>query len=193
MPYTLKLAFTDDWGIRAGGELVVRTRDSAGQDDLGFGDTSVVLKRRFAVNDTSALGLEVGAVFPSAPDGLHSGSGATDFTVNGIYSADFGPALHADVNIGVTRLGNTQPSSSRDQVLWAIAVSRDLGAGWGLSGEVSGTDQGGVSPSTQLLLATSYSPRKSIAWDFAVARVRSAAVSSWSILAGGTFLLAPVF
>jgi hypothetical protein len=193
IPFTLKLAFSDDWGIRAGGELLVRTRDSAHQDDQGFGDTSVVLKRRFAVNDASALGLEVGAVFPTAPTGLHSGSGATDITVNGIYSADFGPALHADVNVGVAHLGTTQPGSSRDQVLWAIAVSRDLGSGWGMSGEASGTDQGGVSPSTQLLLATSYSPRKSIAWDFGVARARTAAVSSWSVLAGGTFLLTPVF
>jgi hypothetical protein len=192
IPYTLKLAFTDDWGIRAGGELLVRTRDSDGHDALGFGDTSFVVKRRFALNNASALGLEAGVVFPTAPAGLHSGSSATDFTVNGIYSADFGSALHADVNLGVIRLGNVS-SASRDQVLWAIAVSHDLGAGWGLSGEVSGTDQGGVSPSTQLLVATSYSARKSITWDFGVARARSSAASSWSVLAGGTFLLMPVF
>jgi hypothetical protein len=193
IPYTLKLAFTDDWGIRVGGELLARIPDPAGGDVLGFGDTSLVLKRRFALNDASALGLEAGVEFPTAATGLHSGSGGTDFTLTGIYSVDFGTGLHADVNLGVTRLGTVPPAVSRDQLLWAIAVSHDLGAGWGLAGEVSGIDQGGVSASTQVLMAASYSARKSITWDFGVARSATAATSSWSVLAGGTFLLSQVF
>jgi hypothetical protein len=193
IPYSVKLAFTEDWGIRAGGELLARIPDPSGGDVLGFGDTSLVLKRRFALNDASALGLEAGVEFPTAHPGLHSGSGDTDFTINGIYSADFGAGMHADLNLGITRLGTVPSTVSRDQILWAIAISRDLGAGWGLAGEVSGIDQSGVSASTQVLLAASYSARKSITWDFGVARAAAGTTTSWSVLAGGTFLLSRVF
>src|SRR5438105_2964593 len=59
LPYTLKLAFTPDWGIRVGGDAIVRQRNADGTADHGLGDTSLVLKRRFAVNDASAFGLEL--------------------------------------------------------------------------------------------------------------------------------------
>ena len=44
LPYTLKLAFTPDWGIRVGGDAWVR-QAGPGDSHSGSGDTAVVLKR----------------------------------------------------------------------------------------------------------------------------------------------------
>ena len=89
IPYTLKLAFTPDWGIRVGGEGWVR-QSAPGDAQSGVGDTSVVLKRRFAVSDATAWGVELGETFPTAKSSIGLGHAAT--TVNGIFSSDFAPA-----------------------------------------------------------------------------------------------------
>ena len=82
LPYALKLAFTPDWGIRLQGDAIVREQTADGSGLRGAGDTSVVLKRRFAVDDASAFGLEFGVKFATARNGL--GSGHTDAGVTGI-------------------------------------------------------------------------------------------------------------
>ena len=69
-PYSVKLAFSDDWGVRIGGEIWVRDVGATGQNINGVGDTGIVLKRRFAVNERSAFGLELGVMAPTAPAGL---------------------------------------------------------------------------------------------------------------------------
>ena len=66
LPYTLKLAFTPDWGIRVGGDAWVRQAAPGEHATAACGDTSVVLKRRFAVSDATAWGLELGEKFPTA-------------------------------------------------------------------------------------------------------------------------------
>jgi hypothetical protein len=189
VPFNLKYAFTDDWGIRLGGELVVRAPDPDGGTEFGIGDTSLVLKRRFAFSDSSAAGIEVGANFPTAPSGLHAGSGGVDLVATAIYSADLGAKLHVDVNLDVIHFGDAPVVGGRDQLLWAVALSRDMGAGWGLEGEVSGIDEKKTPALTQVLVAASYSPYKSIAWDFGLAHVTSGSQSSWALLAGATLLL----
>ena len=70
-----------------------------------IGDTSVVVKRRFAIDDASAFGLEADATLPTARRGLGSGSGKPDWGLNAIYSADFAGAWHTDLNVAATRLG----------------------------------------------------------------------------------------
>ena len=100
LPYALKLAFTPDWGIRVQGDAIVRERAADGSSLRGAGDTSVVLKRRFAVDDASAFGLEAGVKFPTARTGM--GSGHTDAGLTGIYSSDFAPKWHVDVNLSAT-------------------------------------------------------------------------------------------
>ena len=60
LPVTLKLAFTPDWGLRIGGDAYVRQTDDSGQQIRGGGDGSIVIKRRFEINDASAFGLEAG-------------------------------------------------------------------------------------------------------------------------------------
>ena len=187
-PYTIKLAFSDDWGVRIGGEFWVRDLGVNGRNVNGFGDTALVVKRRFAVNDQSAFGLEAGVMSPTSPAGLHAGSGGTDYGLNAIYSKDFAVAFHTDLNYSVTRLGLATSGQSRELALWAAALSYAVNPQWGLTGELSGTQQSGAAPARQLLLAGTYSPYKRVTWDFGFARGMTVATPSWSIFAGCTFL-----
>jgi hypothetical protein len=123
--YLQKQGSPDDWGIRLGRDIFARV-PVLDRKDVGIGGTSVVLKRRFALNYASALGLEAGIDFPTARPGLHAGSGGTDLFINGIYGSDFGTGLHADASLGVTRMGTVPRAVSRNQILWAVAVSRGL-------------------------------------------------------------------
>lgn len=189
-PYAIKLAFSDNWGVRIGGELWVRDVGETGRNINGVGDTGIVLKRRFAVNERSAFGLELGVMAPTAPAGLHSGSGGTDYGVNAIYSTDFGSAFHTDLNYSVTRLGEMGPGESRDLTVWAAALSYAIDPRWGVGGELSGTQQGGADSTEQLLFAATFSPSKRITWDFGFVRGLNSATPTWSLFAGCTFLVA---
>jgi hypothetical protein len=185
VPYTLKLAFTPDWGIRIGGDAWVRQRDDSGQSTSGGGDTGVVLKRRFAVDETSAFGLEAGATFPTARHGL--GSGKADTSLVGIYSADLG-AYHTDLNLGLTRVGAVDPGAGRMQTLWAASLSRSFLERWGVVGEFSGTRQRGVDSTSQFLLAASYNVSKALTLDAGFARSLRSGVPDRSLFAGLTLL-----
>jgi len=192
LPYSLKLAFSADWGVRVGGEALVRSTGTAGGTVTGFGDTSVVLKRRFALSDHSAFGLELSAGFPTARAELASGSGGTDVSINGIYSADLG-ALHTDLNLLVTHLARVAGDAGREQVLYAAALSGNLSSHWSLVGELSGTHQSGADPSAQLLCAASYSPARRVTWDGGLAKGLVSGTSSWSLFVGVTALVGRVF
>jgi hypothetical protein len=192
-PYSLKLAISDNWGVRIGGELLVHDPSADSRQVIGLGDTSVILKRRFALNVRSAFGLEVGTTAPTAPSGLHSGSGKTDSGVTVIYSTDLGTALHADFNVGFTRLGLARVGESHHQTLWALALSGVVGPRWELVGELSGNRQVGTDYRGQILFGASYSPNKRITWDFGSTRGITAATPTWTVFAGSTFLLSRLF
>ena len=191
LPYTLKLAFTPDWGIRVGGDAWVRQVDGAGQHESGAGDTSVVLKRRFAASDATAWGLELGEKFASAGSTL--GSGHADTTVNGIFSSDFAPAWHTDLNVNETRVGVPSGQSRAWQTGWAAAVSRTLTDTWGAVGEFSGTHQAGTANTAQFLVAASWSASPGAVFDFGAAHGLNDATPHVSVFAGVTVLLAKVF
>ena len=188
-PYTVKFAFSENWGVRIGGELWVRDLGVKGRDIDGVGDTSLVFKRKFTLNEQSAFGLEVGVMSPTAPMGLHAGSGGTDYGMNAIYSTDFGSAFHTDLNYSVTRVGVAASGDSRALTLWAVALSYAVDPKWGLTSELSGTQQAGTDSTEQLLLAATYSPYKRITWDSGFARGLTAATPTWSLFAGCTFLV----
>src|SRR5947199_10504192 len=76
LPYTLKLAWTPDWGIRLGGDAWVRDTDENGERISGTGDTSVIGKRRFAIDESSAFGLELGATMPTGRRRISDGKAA---------------------------------------------------------------------------------------------------------------------
>ena len=191
-PYSLKLAFSADWGIRVGGEALVRGTNAQDESVTGFGDTSLVLKRRFAMNDHSAFGLELGGSFPTAHAELGSGSGGPDVSVNGIYSADIG-VLHTDVNLLVTRLARVATDESQVQTLYAAALSGNLNARWGIVGELSGTHPHGADPTAQGLCAASYSAKRTIIFDGGVAKGFLSGASPWSVFLGVTALAGRVF
>ena len=191
LPYTLKLAFTPDWGIRIGGDAFVRQLNADGSRLKGGGDTTVVLKRRFAVDSASDFGAELSVKFPTARGDL--GSGHTDVGVNGIYSADFAQKWHVDVNATATHLGGADPGTSAWQKGWAAALSRNLTDKWSAVGELSGTQRGGAGRTSQALVATSYSVSPALVVDAGVSKGLSAASGGWSVFTGLTFLAARVF
>jgi hypothetical protein len=190
LPYTLKLAFSPDWGVRVGGDAWVRQTNDVGQRLSGGGDGSIVLKRRFAINETSAFGLEAGATLPVGQKNISSGK--SDYSLNAIYSADLGD-YHTDLNLASTRIGAVDAGVSRAQTLWAASLSKLLNERWGIVGELSGTRQRGVDSSSQALFAVSYNVSKSLALDAGVARCIRAGVSDSSVFTGLTVLLARLF
>jgi len=183
LPWTLKLAFTPDWGVRVGGDAWVR---QPGSD--GVGDTSVVLKRHWAVSDATAWGLELGEKLPTA--GSTRGSGHADTTVNAIFSSDFAPGWHTDMNLNETRLGGTPAAW---QAGWAAAFSRAVDDAWGVTGELSGTHQAGTPNTSQLLAAASFNASPAAVFDVGAARGLNDATPRWQVFAGVTLRLARVF
>ena len=190
LPYTLKLAFSEDWGVRIGGDGWVRQRDETGSRLSGGGDMNVVLKRRFGVDKTSAFGLEAGATIPTARTGL--GSGKSDYSINGIYSADL-DRYHTDLNIVATRVGQVDQGVSRNQLLWAASLSSALTERWGVVGELSGTQQHGTEHTAQVLAAASYNVSPSLALDAGLSRSIRSGAPTWSVFTGLTVLLARLF
>ncbi|MBU6259610.1 MAG: transporter [Burkholderiales bacterium] len=191
LPYTFKLAFTPDWGIRVGGDAAVRLRGIDGSTRGGTGDTSVVLKRHFEVDAASSFGLELGIQAPTARAGI--GSGHADQTLNGIYSSDFAANWHVDLNAWATRLGGADPGAAAWQRGWAAALSRSLSDRYGLVAELSGTRQRGSASTTQALIAASYAPAPAQTFDLGVSKGLTTATGRWSYFFGVTFLLAHLF
>ena len=192
VPVTLKLAFTPDWGVRVASDAWVQRRDEAGERATGSGDTAIVVKRRFAVDDESAFGLEGGGTLPSSRHGLGSGSGKPDWVLNAIYSADFG-AWHTDTNAAATRFGAQEGTASRAQLLAAASLSRSLDEHWSVVGEVAGAGQHGADATRQLLVAVSYNVSKRLVLDAGAARTLRAGAPSWSAFTGMTWLAARIF
>lgn len=191
LPYTLKLAFSPDWGLRLGGEAAVRQTDSTGARSTGAGDIAIVLKRRFAIDGERAFGVELGGNLATARAEL--GSGHSALTLTGIYSADLDGGLHTDLNLGGARSAGADAGVSRDQIAGAAALSGAIGAQWGWVVELSGTRQRGSGVTSQGLAALSYSLSRTATVDFGMARSLRAASSDRSWFAGITVLTAKLF
>jgi hypothetical protein len=191
-PWTLKLAFTPDWGVRVGGDAWVRQVDATGAPAAtGGGDTAFVLKRRFATSDATAWGLELGEKFPTA--GAVLGSGHADTTLNGIFSSDFAPAWHTDLNLNETRQGVPAGQPHAWLTGWAAAFSRNLDERWGAVGELSGTHQAAAPNTTQALLAASYAASNAAVFDFGMALGLTQATAHNQFFAGMTLRLGRLF
>ena len=191
VPTTFKLAFTPDWGLRISNEGWVRQRDDVARAS-GIGDTGIVLKRRLAIDETQAFGLEAGVTVPTGRRGIGNGSGKPDYGINAIYSADLG-AWHTDLNLLATRLGQADLGASRGQLLWAASLSRSLNERWGIVGELSGTHQGGADSTRQFLLAASWNVNKRLTLDAGAARSLHSGPPLWSAFTGFTWLAAQLF
>ena len=189
LPYQFKLAFNTEWGVLLGGEAQVWQYDGV-DHARGVGDTNLVLKRAWIVDEASAFGLEFGVKIPSANDTI--GTGRADFTLNTIYSRDVG-AVHIDANLNATRLGLADAGTSRTQLGLSASFSTPLSEQWGVTGEVSGTHRGGVDNSLQVLAALAYSPTKRLTFDIGVARSPRPSPAGTSVFAGVVFPLAKLW
>lgn len=167
LPLFAKYAFSEDFGILLGSEFGIRQTDSAGEVSKGHGDTNLILKFRHPLADSSVLGLELGARFATATRGL--GNERNDYTINAIYSSDFGP-LRGDINLGYTRLGSSRPDQGKDMAVWAFALSRAINERWTVAGEISDTARHGMRASGLLLGAVSYSVAPNLVIDAAYAK-----------------------
>ncbi|MCG2584125.1 transporter [Massilia sp. TS11] len=181
-PYLLKLAFNEAWGVLVGGEAWVRA-----DGRQGLGDTSFVLKRAFVLDDEQAFGLELGRTVPSSGRGL--GNDKPDTTLTGIYSQNWG-ALHADVNLGLTRVGGIAPGEGRTQTAYSASFSHPVNESWGLGVEWSGTRRAGTDSTAQALLSLSYSPHKRLTFDIGMARGLNGASGGTSVFGGVVLPLA---
>jgi len=150
----------------------------------GLGDTNIVLKRTWIVDDASAFGMEFGAKLPTAKNDI--GSGKADYGVNTIYSRDVGP-VHIDANFNATRIGLVDAGSSRTQLGASASFSVELSERWGVTGEVSGTHRGGADNGLQLLTALTFSPSKRLTFDIGVARALRPTPAGTQLFAGVVF------
>lgn len=181
VPYLFKLAFTKEWGVLAGGDAYVWSRDEQGAREDGIGNTSITLKRAFLTSGATAFGLELGANLPTAKDAI--GSGKADYTLNAIYSQDFG-RMHLDVNLNTTRIGARDPGTSRMQTGMAAAFQVPLSEDWSGTAELSGVRRGGTPSESQILAAVVYSPNKRFAIDLGVAKGLNRSSQDWSVFGG---------
>lgn len=180
LPYQLKLAFSDQWGVLLGGEGYVSSRED-GSRASGFGDTSMTLKHAFLIDDATAFGLEFTSTIPTAKDSI--GSGKADYTLNGIFSKDLGN-IHMDMNLNATRIGAPGSGEGRMQTGISSSFSMPIAEKWGATAELSGTHQHGVPGTAQCLTALTYSPDKRMAIDFGVLRGLNHASPDWGLFAG---------
>lgn len=185
-PFTVKYAFNEDWGVRVGGEAWVRGTSDTGARQSSFGDTTVILKRRFAIDKEQAFGLEAGFTAKTARHGLGLGSNALLLT--GIYSAELGDGWHTDVNLGLTRLSQSTAGVSGTTVGWAAALSRTVYDQWGAVVEVSGTRRSGADSTLTGLAAVTYSVTPGLVLDAGAARSLKSGLKYWQLFSGVTWL-----
>lgn len=185
-PYTLKYAFSQDFGILLSGDLRVNQVDAVGQQTAGQGDNILIFKHRFGASEGQAFGLEWGTKLDTATTGL--GSGKSDYILNGIYSVDVGE-VRIDTNFGATWLSLREEGLGRYQFNWAVAASKELMPKWTVAAELSGTARHGKNDTTQFLTAASYAITNKLMVDFGVAAGISGIVPNWSVFAGVTWLV----
>lgn len=190
LPYLLKLAFNEQWGVLAGGEALVNSRDDAGVTSRGIGDTTLTLKRAFVLDSDTALGLEFGTKLPTAKDTI--GSGKADYTMNGIFSKDFAQ-IHLDANLNATRLGALTLGAARMQTGFSTSLSMPLSGQWSSTVELAGTRQSGAPNTAQFLAALVYSPSKQLAIDAGFTKGLNSMSQDWSFFTGFVVPLAKLW
>ena len=181
LPYLLKLAFNEQWGLLVGGEALVTQRGDEGQIQRGIGNTVITAKRAFVLNDATAYGIELGASVPTA-QGL-IGGGKTDWIINSIVSHDLG-RLHLDANLNLTRVGAIDDGTGRIQSGVSAALSTALLPRWTLATEISATRRSGVASTAQGLIALAFSPSKRMTLDAGVSKGLRADARDWSVFSG---------
>ena len=186
VPWLLKYAFDENYGLLLGGNGYVSQEFPGVPTQQSFGDTSLEWKQRFPISDHAAFGIEAGVLVPTASHDI--GVGKPQWLLNGIFSTDIG-AAHLDVNL-VEAHGGAQPAeTSQWQTTWAAAISRPLAGNWGGAFELSGIHQQGVATQSQALFALNYNWSRQLVLDCGAAYGLTHAAHDRSLFAGATFLI----
>lgn len=192
VPYLFKMAFSDNIGLLIGSDALIVNDFDQGSTLAGFGDVTPLLKLNVPLPayPASALGLEIGAKLPTAPQTV--GSQQTDYLVTGIYSLGIG-SLGIDLNLGYTRLGGAPGGEGKNQLFWAASTAYGLTKRWSVAGELAGTVKRDVKSFTQILASTNYffSPR--FVGDTGAAFGLNGSSQEWTLFAGMTILLGKVW
>jgi hypothetical protein len=186
VPWLLKYALDENYGLLLGGNGYVSQALPGVPTQESFGDTSLEWKQRLPISDHAAFGFEAGVLAPTAAHDL--GVGRAQWIVNGIFSTDLG-AAHLDVNVGEAH-GGTQPANvSLWQTAWAAAISRPLAGDLGAAFELSGIYQQGTATQSQALFAMNYNWSSRLVLDCGTAYGLTHAAHDRSFFAGATFLI----
>jgi hypothetical protein len=186
VPYLLKYAFDENYGVLLGGNAYVSLQTPGASAQSSFGDTTIEWKQRFPVAEKAAFGIEAGIVAPTAAREL--GVGKTAWLVNGIFSADLN-AVHVDVNIGGEHLNEHLPAISAWQSSWAVAASTALAERWGAAFELSGTYWRGAATQSQALAALTYNASNRLVLDAGTSYGLVHNAHDRSVFAGATVLI----
>jgi len=186
VPWLLKYALDENYGLLLGGNGYVSQELPGVPTQQSFGDTSLEWKQRFPISDHAAFGIEAGVLVPTASHDL--GAGKAQWLLNGIFSTDLG-AAHLDVNLAETHGGDTPPQVSLWQTGWAAAISRPLAGNWGGAFELSGIYQQGAPSQSQALFALNYNWSRQLVLDCGAAYGLTHAAHDRSLFAGATFLI----
>jgi hypothetical protein len=182
----LKYGLNDQFGLLLGQPW--QQVSDAGAKFSGLGDGLIGLKFVKKLNSEFATGLQLTSSLLTGKQGVFRANKTTN-AVTGLLGFDFS-GLHADVNLGLTRLGDVEPGESRNQTGYSLGVSKALEAGWGLGLEVSGTRRSGSASTTALLGSASYTVTKTLAVDASISRSKSAGISATAAGLGFTYLFA---
>ena len=186
VPWLLKYAFDENYGLLLGGDAHANLKIAGAPSISGFGDTFLEWKQRFPVSDKSAFGIEAGVVAATAQRDL--GIGSTQYVVNGIFSAGIGE-LQLDLNLGGLRGGNLPSGVSLWQTTWAATVSGSFTENWGAAFEFSGAHQRGIATQSEALAAISYNYSRRLVLDCGAAYGLAHAAHDRSVFAGATVLI----
>jgi hypothetical protein len=185
-PVLLKYAINEDIGVLVGTDGHVRQKNAGGDVQSGWGDSSGALKLRKELTDSSAIGIELGARFPSASNGV--GQPGTDYAANGIYSVGFGKVA-VDVNLGAARVASTGVGEGRYRFGGAIAMGAPIAGPFGFTIELSGEARRGFTGSSQGLAALTWEINRKLVLDLGFARALDRSKAD-SVFAGFSWLIA---
>ena len=181
-PVLLKYAFNPDVGVLIGTDGFVWQRQG-GVESAGRGDVSTTLKLRLPGRHGD-FGLEAGTLLPTSTADL--GNRKADYALIGIYSTDAG-ALHADVNLGVVRHGETDAAGRHEYTL-AAAVSHPLRGRLSVAVELSGATRRAAATASQFLGALTYALTPRVVIDTGATAGLARGSPDWPAFAGVTVL-----
>ncbi len=182
----LKYGLNDQFGLLFG-QSAQRISD-AGITLNGLDDGLVGIKFVQKINPELAGGLQLTSSIPTGKRSIFRADKTTT-TLTGLLGFDFS-GLHADLNLGFTKLGDVEFNASRNQTNYSLGVSKALEGGWSIGIEASGSKVSGSPSGTTLLGSVSYTVNKNFAMDASVSRSRFDGVNGTNAGIGFTYLFA---